>query len=332
MKIAFLSVDDPADYRSWSGLKLNMFKTLKSLNHQVDPIGPLRNKFRLPFILKREIFNLFKIKYDSERKYVLSRGYAKKIEKILKKKNYDLIFTSDSFLISFLNTSIPIVLWIDATYKTYYDHYFKGITRNKKSFNEANKLEKLALDKARNVILTSNWSKKKAIKTYKIKSQKIHIIPFGSNIDNVKKYISKNKSRKVCKLISVGVDWKRKGMDKSIKITKLMNKKGTKTHLKIIGPSKNKFSNYQVSQYGFLDKNKFNHIKKLIRLYNNSDFHILMTEKEACGVVFAEANMFGLYNITNNVGGVGGMIKNNINGKMFSKNESIDKIQSFGLK
>ena len=40
MKIAYLSIDDPKDYISWSGLKLNIYKTLKKLNHNVKIVGP----------------------------------------------------------------------------------------------------------------------------------------------------------------------------------------------------------------------------------------------------------------------------------------------------
>ena len=57
-----------------------------------------------------------------------------------------------------------------------------------------------------------------------------------------------------------------------------------------------------------------------------------MTKKEACGVVFAEANSFGLFNLTNKVGGVDGMIKNNINGKLFNVNTKNNKIADYIIK
>ena len=78
MKIAYLSADNPTDFISWSGLKLNIYKTLKSLKHDVLPIGPLRNVNRLPFVLK-ENFKKINIKYDSERKISLSKNYSKRI-------------------------------------------------------------------------------------------------------------------------------------------------------------------------------------------------------------------------------------------------------------
>ena len=40
MKIAYISTDDPKDYISWSGLKLNIYKTLHNLNHNLKIVGP----------------------------------------------------------------------------------------------------------------------------------------------------------------------------------------------------------------------------------------------------------------------------------------------------
>ncbi len=329
MKIAYISIDDPRNHISWSGLKLNIYKTLKSLKHDILPIGPLRNVSRLPFVLKREFYKKINIKYDSERKISLSKKYSKRIMTILKNKKIDLIFTSDTYLTSFLKTDIPIILWLDVTYKTYYNHYFDKKKFHRKSFQEANFLEKLALDKAKKIILTSSWSKKQTVKNYKINPKKIHILPFGSNLKNNKK-INFNKSKKnYLSLLSVGVDWERKGMEKSINITKYLNKIGIDTKLNIIGGNnKKKFPKY-IIQHGFLDKNIKKDYLTLKKLFISSDIHILMTIKEAAGVVFAEANSFGLFNITNDVGGVRGMIKNNINGKLFKINDDHKKIAKY---
>ncbi len=329
MKIAYLSVDNPTDFISWSGLKLNIYKTLKSLKHDVLPVGPLRNVSRLPFVLKREFYKKINIKYDSERKISLSKKYSKRIMTILKNQKIDLIFTSDTYLTSFLKTDIPIILWLDVTYKTYYNHYFDKKKFHRKSFQEANFLEKLALDKAKKIILTSSWSKKQTVKNYKINPKKIHILPFGSNLKNNKKIDFNKPKKNYLSLLSVGVDWDRKGMEKSINITKYLNKIGIDAKLNIIGGNnKKKFPKY-IIQHGFLDKNKKKDYLTLKKLFISSDIHILMTIKEAAGVVFAEANSFGLFNITNDVGGVRGMIKNNINGKLFKINSDHKKIAKY---
>lgn len=330
MKIAYLSVDDPKDYISWSGLKLNIYKTLKLLNHNITIVGPLRNLFRFPFVIKREFFKLFKLKYESNRNIFLSKLYAKKINKILKNKKIDLIFTSDTYLVSLLDTKIPIVLWLDTTYESYSKHYFSKHLFHKQSFQEANYLEQLALKKAKKIIVTSKWAKSETIKYYKIDPDKIQIIPFGSNLKNIKKINYKKKDN--LDLVSVGVDWKRKGMDKSIKIAELLNSKGLKTNLTIVGATNSKVKSIFVKQTGFLNKNNYKDYLKLKRILLNSDFHLLMTKKEACGVVFAEANSFGLFNVTNKVGGVDGMIKNNVNGKLFNVSAKPHRIADYIIK
>ena len=329
MKIAYISTDDPKDYLSWSGLKLNIYKSLEHLNHDLKIVGPLRNYTRIPFVVKREILKYANIKYDSERKKLLSKIYSKKIENFISNNKVDLIFTSDTYLISYLKTRIPIVIWLDVTYKTYFNHYFNKVIIHKKSFNEANNLEKLALINANKIIVTSKWSKKETIKNYKINSKKIEIIPFGSNLNQYKKFIYKKKSKKI-NLVSIGVDWDRKGMDKSIEITKTLKNKGINVTLNIIGSKNNskKLPSY-IKQIGFLNKNLKEDHEKILKILSKSDFHILMTKQEACGVVFAEANSCGVFNLTNDVGGVRGMIKNNFNGKLFNPNDHNNKIVNY---
>ncbi len=334
IKIAYLTVDDPKDYLSWSGLKLNMYKTLLSIGCKVDFIGPLKNFRRAPYVILREILNNFNIKYDSERKILLSKYYAKKIEKKLSKKKYDLIFTSDTYLVSYLKTDLPIILWLDVTYKTYFQHYFSKNKKHKSSFLEANKLEERSLKRSNEIILTSKWASNEAIKNYALSSKKIKVIPFGSNINHsfINKKSNKKRNYSVCNLISVGVDWKRKGMDKSIEVVKEMNLMGLKTNLTIVGAkTKKKLPNY-VNMTGFLNKNNLIDRKKLIKIYQYSDFHILLSSYEACGVVFSEASSFGLFNITHDVGGISGVVKNNENGHRFKTVSNCKTIAKYIIK
>ena len=157
---------------------------------------------------------------------------------------------------------------------------------HKKSFYEANNLEKLALTKASKIIVTSKWSKEETIKNYNICSKKIEIIPFGSNLDQYKKKFKEKKKDNKINLVSIGVDWNRKGMDKSIEITKILKNKGIDITLDIIGSTNNskKLPPY-INQIGFLNKNLKEDHEKILNILSKSDFHILMTNQEACGVV-----------------------------------------------
>lgn len=336
MKILYASLLDPKKNISWSGLTKNIYECLKKTNHQVISTGPLISKFRYIFIIIRIILSFFNLTYDADRKIFLSKIYAYKIKKFLKKDKYDLIITSDTYLVSYLETDIPIIIWTDLNYATWINTYFGKNNILLKSYLEANELEKLAIKRSKKILLTSEWAINQS-RMYYGYSNKYKKLVFGSNlkykftrkllIKNIKKKIKSN----ICKLISIGVDWDRKGMQKSLKIVDYMNKNGCKSKLTIVG-SYRKISNKNVSFKKFLDKENPNHLKKFIKLLKESHFHILMTKAEGFGVAFLEASSFGVYNISNNIGGVPGAINNNVNGKLFSKNENYKIIGNYLIK
>ena len=58
-------------------------------------------------------------------------------------------------------------------------------------------------------------------------------------------------------------------------------------------------------------------------------FNLLFSKAEAYGLVNIEASALGLYSITNDVGGISGAIRNNINGFKFNKNEKPSLIADY---
>jgi glycosyltransferase involved in cell wall biosynthesis len=197
-------------------------------------------------------------------------------------------------------------------------------------------LERLAINKSKKIILTSNWAIKHAVEKYKISKGKIFYLPFGANLKSVpdKKVIHQNikkKNMKICNLISIGVHWNRKGMSKAVDLVEKINELGQCSKLYIIGAKPKKKLNLFTNTLliNFLNKNKFSDKIKLFKLFKNSHFHILFSKSEAFGVVNAEASAFGLYTIAHEVGGISGAIKNNINGKRFSTNTNIELIAKY---
>ena len=82
----------------------------------------------------RNFYKLIGIKYDPDRNLLLSKIYANKIKKIIKKKNVDYIFVHQCSLVSYLKTDIPIYIWTDLTFdlfcKTYFYKY-KSLVQNR---------------------------------------------------------------------------------------------------------------------------------------------------------------------------------------------------------
>jgi len=336
--ILFLTRLDPANIKSWSELNYYMLRLLKK-NFNVITVGPLSNRVRYIFLIKKFFFLLFGIKFDIDRSALVAKDFASQIKKKTKKINYDIVLTSDTYLLSFFNTKKPIYIWTDFLFSTYYSTYFKNSRIHPETIKEGNYCEKLSLKKAKKIFLTSEWSVKEAVKDYKIPKNKFSVVPFGANINPVPKRNNiinniKNKKFNILKILTVGVSWERKGMDKAIKLINAINRIGQKAELYIIGskPPKNYNVPKNVSIIRFLDKNKVEDQKLLRKFFLKSHFNVLFSTAEASAVVYSEASAFGLYTITHDVGGGASIIKNNVNGFRFKiSKDNIDLIAKYIL-
>jgi glycosyltransferase involved in cell wall biosynthesis len=337
-KILFLSRLDPYDIKSWSGLNFFILNLLKK-KFQTYTVGPLSNRVRYLYLIKKFFYYLLKIKFDIDRPILVAKDFARQIEKKIKDIKYDAILTSDTYLVSFLKTKKPIFIWTDFAFGTYYDHYFSKIKISKDTLNEGNYCEKIALKRSKRIILTSRWAVNSAVKQYKINKKKFNVLQFGANLnfipDNIilKKHIYKKNFDK-CRLLTVGVSWERKGMSKAIELMKSIESKGTKVELYIIGsiPPKNYILPSNVIIIKFLNKNNLLDQKILANYYLRSHFHILFSKAEASAVVYSEASAFGLYTITHDLGGTPDLIENDVNGYRFDINkDNMDTISDYVL-
>ena len=332
IKIAFVTRLDPLNIHQWSGLNFFIYKCLKKLGFEVHLIGPLNNKLRYIYILKKIILSLFQIKFDIDRPIKVSKNFSQQVQKKILNYKYNLIFTTDTTVVSYLKTKIPIIIW--------HDMDFLKKKKSLQNLHDGFVCEKNSYTKAKKIILTSYWAKNQAIKRYNTQKKKIEVLEFGANLLSIPKRrniinnINKKSHAEICNLISVGVDWERKGMDKAVQLVKIMNSKGLKTHLNIIGPKSPKNFLYDQNIYivGFLDKRKIADREKITQYLLDAHFHILFSKSEGCGVVFAEASAFGLYSISHNIGGIKQMIINNKNGFCFDPNYKLDLIANYLIK
>jgi glycosyltransferase involved in cell wall biosynthesis len=310
------------------------------LGFEVHLIGPLNNKLRYVYILKKIILSLFQIKFDIDRPIKVSENFSHQVQKKILNYKYNLIFTTDASIISYLKTKIPIIIWHDMDFLTYFFNYFKKKKKSLKNLHEGFICEKNSYYNAKKIILTSYWAKNLAIKRYKLKKNKIEVLEFGANLISIPKRskiinnINKKSHAEICNLISVGIDWERKGMDKAVQLVRIMNSKGLKTHLNIIGPKcpKNILYDQNINIVGFLDKRKIADREIMTQYLLDAHFHILFSQSEGCGIVFAEASAFGLYSVSHNIGGIKQMIINNKNGFCFEQNDKLDLIANYLIK
>ena len=333
LRIAYITSEEKNNIKHWSGSSYNIYKCLKKTKNEITWYST-SNPLIYKLLFFWEIFlRFFGINYDRSRSKSVSKFYSKKIKKFIANSNFDCIFVHQCSLVSFLNTNIPIYIWTDLTYDLYQKDYLKY--KNSISIKNGNLLDSLALKKAKKIFYTSVYAKKNAVKKYNIENTKIEVIPFGSNFEynfNKKSIYKLINARKISKkknirFLSIGVDWYRKGMDDTIKVIDLLNKKGFKCSLSIVGcyPPKNiKILNF-IKLHGYLNKELNSDRNKLKKLFKDSHFFILMSKAEALGVVFNEASSFGLPSIAPNIGGISSTIDND-GGILVKKNERAQTI------
>ena len=337
MNIALISRAKIEDRTFWSGLIENIYFNMK-LNSgiKIIKIDNLNNTLRKIYTLKREILNFSNIKFDENYSEVVSKNYCKQIK--LKLENYkqiDYILTFDSSLVAYLDVDIPIILWTDLLYKDYYSHYFKKKKISKTSLKSIKNIENRAVKKSHKILLPTKWALNKAKSSYKNLSNKFCLLPFGPNFKKVmnEKYIIKKiKDRSNSRLIltTLSVDWKRKGVEKLLRLKHLLEEKSINVKLNIIGLKKNyNIKDKNINTVKFINKNNIFGEKKIYNYLIHSHFHILFSSAEAYGIALIEANSFGVPNISFKVGGIQNLIKNNINGKIFLNKTKLPVIAKY---
>jgi glycosyltransferase involved in cell wall biosynthesis len=322
LKIAFLTATDSRDKKARSGTIYYMSQALKKHCGDVYYLGPLSSHMEgFTRFLNNVSLKLFKKSYAYEHSVLLAWSYARIIMGKLKEEDFDLIFAPvASTELALLTTDVPIIYTADATFSlisNYYPDYFSE--QLKLSREEGNYIEQSAINKSDLLLYPSNWAAESALKDYGAEESKVKIIPYGANIDHKPSLetIMRKKKRDKIYLLFLGVDWERKGGEIAFETLLELENMGIKAGLTICGciPPE-EFSHEDMVVIPFLDKNEPEQYKMLEELFLNSDFLILPSRTEAYGVVFCEANAYGLPAITTDTGGIPGVIEPDRNGYM----------------
>lgn len=325
MKISYVTTFDPTDVHYWSGLGYNIAKMLEGEGADVDYVSNVQSKLKYPLKIKGLLYRkLLGKEFDINREPILARHYASMIQKRLPADS-DIVFSPSSIPVSLLETKKPKVIYTDATFAGMLGFYDSFSNYCAETIEHGNFLEQAALDSSQLLIYSSDWAAKTAIDHYNINPNKIKVVPFGANIVCSRdlsdiKIIVAERSIDTLHLLFLAVDWKRKGGDLAVCVAQALNDSGIKTKLHIVGIRELPFKQVPdfIVNHGYISKSTQEGIDTIERLLKESHFLILPSVADCTPVVYSEANSFGLPCITTNVGGIPTIIKEDVNGKLFS--------------
>jgi glycosyltransferase involved in cell wall biosynthesis len=319
MNIAFLTAHDPRDRKAWSGIYYYTAKALAQYCGKVTPLGPINlHQVILGKILNKVSRRLFNTAYNYSHNLSLARRYARIFQKKLSAGQFDLIFAlSASLEIALLEAGPPIVTCQDGTFAQMLDYYSSFSNFSPRARREGNLVESLAISKSRLALFPSQWAARSAVHDYHADPGKVHVIPFGANLDEApprEAILAKKRSNR-CRLLFLGVEWDRKGGDIAFETLAKLEELKLPAQLTVCGcvPPK-RFAHQNLTVIPFLNKDIPAHRAQLHELLLSSDFLLLPTRAECFGIVFCEASAYGLPVITADTGGVPEAVKSGENG------------------
>jgi glycosyltransferase involved in cell wall biosynthesis len=319
LNIAFLSYYDPLDRRPWSGTINAIYKAVQKWG-EVNWIGPIPKSRFIGKACNTASKILFHKKYDYQHSIMYSLNYGRIFNKNLKKRKYDLIVApAASAEMAFLKTDVPIVYVIDVTFAIVNEYYEVYSNILGLSLKEANLIERSALKKASVILSSSDWAKQSIIEQYGIDGSKVDVVPFGANTENIPDtaFVSKKQKSSQCKILFLGVEWERKGGIIAFDTLLHLERMGLNAELTVCGcVPPPYFKHERMRVIPFLNKTDPKQHAQWCELLRDTDFLLLPTRAEGFGIVFCEANAYGIPAITTETGGIPSVITNNVNGFM----------------
>ena len=324
MKILYAALrHDPKNPDLASGVDYNFYNCFLSAGFKVKIVGPFTDP---PLLIERLIKKIY-VKFTGKRylkwdlSLILKASYAvNQAEKIYKP---DVIFTIFPATIFQYKGRTPIVFRTDTTFQGWQEG---GANFGRLPLRILTMIEHSAVKKSSCIITFSDWCKNELIKRHRICKDKIYVLPMPSALPSYcvpkKIDLSLKKLQLPLKLLLVGRDYKRKGVDIAININKELNKIGIASELTVCGLSEREIPKQKISNVKFVGpyrKSKPEELKEYIALYQSAHFLLHPARFEPAGIAPAEAAAFGVPTITNNVGGLATSVKDGVSGIVLPK-------------
>jgi glycosyltransferase involved in cell wall biosynthesis len=328
LNIAYLTVNDPQDRRSWSGTEYSMAKAIERHCGDIHYIGPIH----LKSILAGKVVNRF-LKKIAGKTYLYTESVSRRLGKTarerISKVPCDVIFSpAGSASLANLEIPIPIVYLSDATFRLVVNYYpeFSGVLKSHQ--RTADRFEMASIHKARQLVYPSSWAAQSAINDYHADPGRVNVIPFGANLE-----VPPDRSQVVavpltdrCRLLFVGGHWQRKGGEIAFEAFQRLLNLGLDAELSIVGctpPEHVVHKNLHV--FPFLNKNDPDQLSQLEKIYRQAHFFVLPSRAECFSIALCEANAFGIPVLTSDTGGLPDLVRVGTNGFLFPLNARGDQ-------
>ncbi len=306
MKILIASILPVENEKYWSGINTAVLRQLSKNNTVETCYSPAAHRLqKLLGMVSRVRYKLFgsrsNVYFNQYVSFLYRPALFTKTSRF--KPDLLLVLGSGSELLHF-NPTCPTYLVADANFHLLRDNYSLYTALTTHGAKNAAAVEKTTLKKYDYLFYTSDWALQSTAQHYPSLTQKLQPINFGSNIpDEGFSSIAIPSEKGQLSLLTVGIDYQRKGIDRSIALVKLLDCKGT-----IVGINVK------------IDKQTKEGIVQMATYYKTAHFFVLLSRADCTPIVINEANSIGLPVIVSNVGGISSIVKEGVNGFIVETN------------
>lgn len=313
-RIAFATIGDAREVRYWSGTPFHMAQSLAKAGNEIVHVGPLN----APILPVYKAYSRLRRAFYRKRLSPFHAGpvvaqYAADAARKISAVAPDIVFAPASSAFAWsVPAGIPLVYASDATFRLVENYHPNYRNMSRAARDVAERLERETIARADLLLYPSKWAAESAVRDYGADPAKVHVVPWGANLDDAPERDSVLGRRKPgpCRLLFIGVNWEEKGADIAVGTLKELKTRGVDAELVICGCTPPKpCAQDGLTIIPFLDKNDPVQRKRMSQLYREADFFLLPTRADCFPMVFCEAAAHGVPSIARATGGVPSAIR-----------------------
>lgn len=323
MHIAFITFTGLHPSGSWPATAASMANALERQEHKVTRLQVSGISKPIYWQARKALHMLAGQQFQAERQESVARELADSVNERLRKLKVDLVLCSSSLPVPYLTTTAPVAFWTDATFAGMLGFYPEFSRLDRGTVNSGMALEAKALQRADHAFYASEWAARSAVRDHNADPRRVHVVPFGPNLavepDRVRVLDAiRKRSRKVCRLLFIGYDWERKQGPLVVRTQQELEQNGIATELTIVGGTPElDVDHRRIHVLGRLDKSDPAQSAALEKAFREAHFLVVPSQAECYGMVYAEASAHGIPSIACETGGVGTVVRQERNGRLF---------------
>ena len=323
MKVLYVALHDPYDIDLASGSDYHYLHALEENGFKTKVIGPFEGQ---PVLFERLVARIYQRTGKRYPKHTLTTAWqaSRATTRVVQDWNPDVVLAIHFSPLVFYHGAAPCIFRTDTTY---YGLEKTCMLYGPLALQLAMWQEKRAFKNCAKVITHSEWSRKMLVNVYQMPKTCIEVFPEPSTlpariVPEKIDILNSKKLKEPLRLLLVGRDYRRKGVDIAIEVVHKLNQSGTRAELTVCGTQGP--SDEYVRFVGPYKKSVPEELVKYANLFQQAHLLIHPALFEPAGIAPGEAAAFGTPTITNDTGGLGTTVMDGVSGIVLPKDSPAD--------